>query len=151
MTPQDAYAALPDPTREPAFYEGVALKRLIAWIVDTVLVGLIAAVVASVPLFLLWFIFPLVFLAVSLVYRIGTIARFSATPGMMLMGVELRSHKGETLDSTAAALHTVSFLVASAFFLPQVASVVLMMMGGRGQGLHDLFCGVVAINAPGRA
>lgn len=147
----DAYAALPDPQTQPAFYEGVALKRLLAWIVDSLLVGVISAVIASLPLFLLWFVFPLVFAIVSVIYRIGTIASYSATPGMALFNLQLRTHTGARLSGSDAALHTLSFLVASAFFLPQMVSAVLMLTTPRHQGLHDMLCGVVAINAPARS
>lgn len=150
FTMNDSYDALPDPVMQPAFYDGVSLKRLLAWVVDTVLIGVIAAIVASIPLFLLWFIFPLVFLVVSLIYRIGSIQAFSATPGMRLFNIELRNHHGQRLEGSEAAIHTVSFMVASAFFIPQVASVFMMLMNGRGQGLHDMFTGVVAINTPSR-
>ncbi|EPX80295.1 RDD family protein [Litoreibacter arenae] len=150
FTMNDTYRALPDPVTEPAFYSGVSVKRLLAWVVDTVIVGIVAAVVASIPLFLLWFVFPLVFLVVSLIYRIGSIRAFSATPGMRLFNIELRNREGAKLDGTDAALHTVAYMVASAFFIPQVVSVFLMLMTERGQGLHDMFTGVVAINSPGR-
>ncbi|WP_281858545.1 RDD family protein [Litoreibacter halocynthiae] len=146
----DTYDALPDPHTQPAFYEGVGVKRLLAWVVDTVLIGIIAAVIACIPLFLLWFVFPLVFLVVSLVYRIGSIRAASATPGMRLFNIELRAHDGQRLDGSTAALHTIAFMIASAFFIPQIASVFLMLMTDRGQGLHDMFTGVVAINTPGR-
>ncbi|SHE76755.1 RDD family protein [Litoreibacter ascidiaceicola] len=150
FTMNDTFDALPDPHTQPAFYEGVGVKRLLAWVVDTVLIGIIAAVIASIPLFLLWFVFPLVFLVVSLVYRIGSIRAASATPGMRLFNIELRAHDGQRLDGSAAALHTIAFMIASAFFIPQIASVFLMLMTERGQGLHDMFTGVVAINAPSR-
>ncbi|RLJ41807.1 putative RDD family membrane protein YckC [Litoreibacter meonggei] len=150
FTMNDTYDALPNPATQPAFYEGVGVKRLLAWVVDTVLIGTIAAIVASIPLFLLWFVFPLVFLVVSLIYRIGSIRAYSATPGMQLFNVELRAHDGQRLDGSAAALHTIAFMIASAFFIPQIASVFLMLMTERGQGLHDMFTGVVAINKPSR-
>ena len=150
FTMNDTFDALPDPHTQPAFYEGVGVKRLLAWVVDTVLIGGIAVVIASIPLFLLWFVFPLVFLVVSVIYRIGSIKAFSATPGMRVFNIELRNHQGQRLDGTAAALHTVGFMIASAFFIPQIASVFLMLMTERGQGLHDMFTGVVAINSPGR-
>ena len=150
FTMNDTYDALPDPQTQPAFYDGVGVKRLLAWVVDTVLIGMIAAVIASIPLFLLWFVFPLVFLVVSLIYRIGSIRAFSATPGMRLFNIELRNHEGQRLDGSAAAMHTIAFMIASAFFIPQIASVVLILMTERGQGLHDMFTGVVAINKPSR-
>ncbi|MEP3346106.1 MAG: RDD family protein [Litoreibacter sp.] len=150
FTMNDSFDALPDPATQPAFYEGVGVKRLLAWVVDTVLIGIISAVVASIPLFLLWFVFPLVFLLVSLIYRIGTIRLFSATLGMRVFNIELRDHAGQKLDGQTTALHTIAFMIASAFFIPQVVSVLMMLMSDRGQGLHDMFTGVVAINTPGR-
>lgn len=150
FTMNDTFDALPDPATQPAFYEGVGVKRLLAWVIDTVLIGIISVVIASIPLFLLWFIFPLVFLVVSLIYRIGSIRAFSATPGMRVFNIELRTQQGQRLDGTESALHTIGFMIASAFFIPQVASVMLMLMSERGQGLHDMFTGVVAINSPGR-
>lgn len=150
FTMNDSYDALPDPKTQPAFYDGVGVKRLLAWVLDTVIIGAIAVVVASIPLFLLWFIFPLVFLVISLIYRIGTIRAFSATLGMRVFNIELRDHHGQRLDGSTAAMHTIGFMIASAFFIPQVASVVLMLMSERGQGLHDMFTGVVAINSPGK-
>lgn len=144
------YSALPDPATAPAFYEGVTAKRALAWVVDTIVIAIIAAVVASLPLFLLWLVFPLVFLGVSLVYRIGSIQAISATPGMALFNIELRNHEGHKLNGKEAALHTIVFLIASAAFLPQLASAILMLTNGRGQGLHDMLAGIVAINKPGR-
>jgi uncharacterized RDD family membrane protein YckC len=143
-------SALPDPTTQSGFYEGVATKRLFAWIVDVVIIGAITAIAATLPLFIGWFFYPLIFLVVSLVYRIGSINAMSATPGMRLFNIELRNHKGMALDGSEAALHTVGFLVSFAFFLPQLASMLLMLTSPRGQGLHDLFCGVAAINRPSR-
>ncbi|PTX55954.1 putative RDD family membrane protein YckC [Litoreibacter ponti] len=150
MSDTMSYDALPDPATDPAFYDGVVLKRLLAWVVDTLLISVIAVVIASLPLFLLWFIFPAVFLVVSLIYRIGTIKAYSATPGMRLFNIELRTYQGSPLDGGEATLHTIGYLVASAFFIPQIISLLMMMLGERGQGLHDMFVGVVAINSPGR-
>ncbi len=98
FTMNDTFDALPDPHTQPAFYEGVGVKRLLAWVVDTVLIGGIAVVIASIPLFLLWFVFPLVFLVVSVIYRIGSIKAFSATPGMRVFNIELRNHQGQRLE-----------------------------------------------------
>jgi len=140
------YSALPDPDTSPGFYEGVAVKRGLAWLADTVIVALIAAVLATIPLFIGWFIYPLIFLAVNVIYRIATISRSSATPGMQIFNIELRTHQGQALDGGTAVLHTVLFLFASAFLIPQLISIGLMLGTPRGQGLHDLVVGTVALN-----
>lgn len=142
--------ALPDPDTQPEFYSGVPTKRLIAWVFDMVLVMVISAVLATIPIFIGWFFFPFIVLAVSFVYRAGMIANASATFGMQLCNIELRNRHGERFDSSEAVLHTIAFLACSAFFLPQLVSVILMLMTGRGQGLHDMFLGSAAINRASR-
>lgn len=141
-----AYSMLPDPERQPEFYSGVPTKRLLAWFVDMVLILLASAVIATLPLFIGWFFFPAIVLGVSLVYRILTIAQQSATPGMRLFNIELRTFEGALLDGGSATLHTIGYLIASAFFLPQLISVVMMLTGRYGQGLHDHLTGIVAVN-----
>lgn len=137
---------LPDPARQPEFYDGVPTKRLLAWCVDMLLIFAASALVATLPLFIGWFFFPAIVLTISLIYRIGTIASRSATPGMRLFNIELRNREGQHLDGSEAALHTIAYLIASAFFIPQLVSIGLMLLGDRGQGLHDLLTGVVALN-----
>ena len=143
-------SSLPDPVEVPELYANTAVKRFMAWIFDTVAVFLVTALVATLPLFIGWFFFPVIFLVVSLLYRIGSLANFSATPGMRLMNIEIRNHHGQRLDGTESALHTIAFLISSLFFLPQVASIVLMIANQRGQGLHDLLVGSAAINTPSK-
>lgn len=140
------FSALPNPETSPGFYDGVAVKRGLAWILDTFAVAVISAVLATLPFFLGWFFFPLIFLAVNVLYRIGTIASASATPGMSLFNIELRTHQGHNLDGSMAAMHTIAYLIANAFVLPQLISIALMLGSARGQGLHDMVTGVVALN-----
>ncbi len=141
---------LPDPETQAAFYAGIPTKRLLAWIVDVILIGLLTAVVATLPLFIGWFFFPLLFLVLSFAYRVVTISANSATWGMRLFNVELRNREGQTLDGSEALLHTAAYMIASAFFIPQVISITLMLINPRAQGLHDLLCGTAAINKPSR-
>jgi len=45
-------------------------------------------------------------------------------------------------------MHTFLFMLAFGFVLPQTISALMMILGARKQGLHDLFLGTVAINRP---
>ncbi|MGG7646333.1 RDD family protein [Rhodovulum sp. YNF3179] len=144
----DALWGLPDPDRSPEFYDGVPFKRLLAWLVDTILVTLATLLIVAATLFVTVFIFPAIFLAVHLAYRIFFLARDSATPGMRLVAIEIRTHRGDRLDAGMAALHTLAYSVIAGFVLPQVVGIVMMLTTARGQGLHDMLLGTTAINRP---
>lgn len=140
--------ALPDPDYQADFYADVPLKRLIAFVVDTVLILLLTVLVLPFTAFAGLFFFPALAMMVGFLYRVLTIAGGSATPGMRLMAIELRNASGERLDLPQAALHTLLFTVFFSMMLPQLASIALMLTGPRAQGLHDLVLGTAAINRP---
>ena len=141
---------LPDPISQAEFYRGVPLKRLLAWVVDVFVAGLLTAVLATLPFFIGWFFFPVIFIVVSFLYRVSTISSGSATWGMRLFNIELRNREGQALEPTEALLHTAGYMVAAGFFLPQVISMGLIATSARAQGLHDMLCGTAAINRPSR-
>lgn len=139
---------LPDPQYDHAFYDGVPAKRLFAWVVDVILVTMLTFLLGLLTFSLLWWVWPLVFLSVDFLYRAGTIARGSATLGMRLMNVELRGPTGARLSQGEAVLHSLAYLVAMSMVLLQIISVLMMAMGARHQGLHDMLIGSAAINRP---
>lgn len=139
---------LPDPALQSDFYRGVPLKRLLAWIVDTIVIFVACAILATLPLFLGWLVFPLILLVVSFLYRFLTISSASATPGMRLMNIQFRNKDGAALDAAEAAIHTLAFMIFQVSVLLQIVSAVLMIGTARGQSLQDFLTGVVAINRP---
>jgi uncharacterized RDD family membrane protein YckC len=141
-------SALPDPDYDSAFYDGVPAKRLFAWVIDVVIVTAITFLLGLLTLSLLWWVWPLVYVAVTFLYRAGTIASGSATLGMRLMNIELRNPLGRRFTGGEAILHTLAFMVCTAFVLLQIISVAMMGFGSRHQGLHDLLIGSVMINRP---
>lgn len=138
--------ALPDPDLQPEFYADVPLKRLIAWFVDSIILLVISLLVVVFTLFTALFILPGVFITLNILYRAVTIARASATPGMRLMAIEFRDGDGRRFGPAFAVLHTLGFVVASALFLPQILSIILMVTTRKGQGLVDLVLGCGVIN-----
>ncbi len=138
----------PDPERHAAFYDGVLSKRLLAWVLDMVLIGLVTAVIVPFTAFTALFFLPLLYLVVGFVYRWVTLAGRSATWGMRLVNIEFLDRNGQRFDAATALLHTLGYSLSMAFVLPQVLSVGLMLMSSRGQGLSDLVLGSVAINSP---
>lgn len=140
---------LPDPELQPEYYADVLGKRLFAWVVDSILLLLLTAMVILFTLFTALIALPVVFIAVNLAYRTVTLARYGATPGMLLTGIELRDARGRRPDPVTALLHTAGFVVASGFIIPQIASIALMLVTARRQGLLDLLLGSTVINRPG--
>lgn len=138
----------PDPIRHAEFYDGVALKRGIAWIIDTILVLALAFLVVLFSALTALFILPAVWLTLSFLYRWVTMSGDSATWGMRLMGIRFLTRDGERFDAATAFLHTLGYSVSVAFVLPQIISVGLMLISPRGQGLTDHLLGTVAINRP---
>ncbi|AXQ93321.1 RDD family protein [Cereibacter azotoformans] len=137
---------LPDPDRHAEFYADVPLKRGLAWVVDMFLIALITALIVPFTAFTALFYLPVLFLCVGFAYRTVTLARSSATPGMRLMAIGLRTHRGEPLGLSEAFLHTLGYTVSVSMVLPQIVSVVLMLTTARAQGLTDHLLGTVALN-----
>lgn len=139
---------LPDPVYQAEFYSDVAKKRLVAWFIDTAVILLICLIILPFTAFVALFLFPALFLVVGFAYRTLSLTSRSATWGMRMMAVELRTHSGDRFGFAEALIHTLGYSLSMAFVLPQVISVVLMAASPRGQSLTDLVLGSAAINRP---
>ena len=137
---------IPDPVTQPEFYADVPVKRLIAWVVDTIIVAVICLLILPFTAFTGIFFFPLMMLVVGFIYRVLTIAGGSATWGMSLVAIEFRTQTGRPFEFGMAFLHTLGFSISCAVFLIQIASMVLMIATPRAQGVTDHLLGTVAIN-----
>lgn len=145
MTVTDSLPGLPSPQMRPEFYAGVPLKRGFAWVIDIILIGLVTALVATVTI-IGWFFVAFLFLVVGFAYRWITIANGSATLGMRMAAIELRTGYGEPFDASTAFMHTAGYTLSMMFFPLQFISVVLMLVSERGQGLSDHVLGTTAVN-----
>ena len=136
----------PDPDTHPEFYAGVPMKRFLAWIFDMALIFVLCLLILPFTAFTGLFFFPFLMLIVGFAYRVITLANGSATLGMRLMSMEIRSVNDMPLDLPGAVVHTLGYSVSLAIPLLQVASIVLMCTSARAQGLTDMVMGTVAIN-----
>jgi uncharacterized RDD family membrane protein YckC len=139
-------SALPDPARAGQFYDGVALKRGIAWVIDVALIAVLSALAVPFTAFTALFFFPFLMLVLGFFYRWATLTAGSATWGMALMGIEIRAHDGGTLTGATAFWHTAGYSVSVAMAPLQLISAILMVALGRGQGLTDMVLGTAAVN-----
>ncbi|MDQ2093206.1 RDD family protein [Rhodalgimonas zhirmunskyi] len=137
---------LPDPERQPEFYADVPAKRLLAFVVDTVLILLLTLGLVLFTAGLAIFVFLPLWWVLNFAYRYVTLARGSATWGMRLFAIEFRDARGQSLDQTTAFLHTLGFMLSCTFLPLQAISIVLMLTDPAKQGLTDKFLGTVAMN-----
>lgn len=141
-------SGLPDPQMDAQFYAGVPYKRLLAWVIDMVVFWLLylASILVSLGLTALFAIVAM--FAINFGYRAYMLHRKSATLGMIFAGIELRDHNGNRFDGGYAMRHTGLYIVFSVIFPIQIISMAMMLVGARGQGLHDYLLGTTAINRP---
>ena len=143
---QSDMSPLPDPHAQPEFYEDVNTKRLLAWVVDVVLITGVTLLLSVFTLFTALLILPFVYAVISFTYRWITLTSGSATLGMRLFSLELRRADGEKFDAQTAFLHTAGYFASVAIFPLQFVSIGLMLFSERRQGLTDMILGTVALN-----
>src|SRR5690625_1829839 len=145
----------PDPLRDSQFYEGVPLRRLVAFGIDLVIIFALWCGVMLLGLVLTLATFGLaapllvaVTSATDFIYRWLMLAGYSATIGMRLTGIEVHDSNGRRLDPGSAFLHVAGFYI-TIFFLPLLLiSLVMMAMSAHRRMVHDLALGAVVINRP---
>ncbi|MEP2891091.1 RDD family protein [Tateyamaria sp.] len=142
---------LADPITQPQFYRDVTTKRLIAWVIDTIIIALISLIIVPFTAFIALFFILGLMAVVGFIYRVITLATGSATWGMRLMAIEIRDHSGARLDTSQAFLHTLGYTISWAITPLQLISIVLMATSNKGQGLTDNFIGTAAMNRKARA
>lgn len=138
----------------PALFEDVQLRRVFAYLIDLVLVGVLtAAAFAFGLLFGLltfgigWLLLPLLsFPLVAALYAMGTAGgSMSATLGMKMTGLVMRSWTGRKPSPLQALIHAILFYMT----VPTTSGLVLVvgLLNERGRLLHDLLSGIVVVNA----
>jgi len=142
-----------DPVKQPQPFQGVIGKRVLAFIVDaiiitvlTVVAYVVVALLGVITLGLAWLLFGLVFPAVVLGYNAMTIGGpNSATICHRMMGLEVRMWFGGKVTPLIAAFHALLFWFSLVVFCP---ILLWAFFDPRKRCLHDILAGVVVINRP---
>jgi uncharacterized RDD family membrane protein YckC len=142
-----------DPDTQPDLFDGILSKRIIAFVIDAVLVvalmipaALLVLILGVVTLGIGWLLFPPLFAIVALTYVALTMGGpSSATIGMRIAGVEMRTWSGQKMFPLLAIMHSLIFWFSVGLLTPLILLVGLFT--ARRQLLHDLLLGVVALNA----
>lgn len=130
-------------------YEGVLTRRVIAFCIDYLIIGLLMIPFAILVLLLGiitlgvgWALFGVLFPLVALIYVWNTLGgRNQATTGMRIMGIRLDRLDGKPVDGLLAVVHTVLFWAGNVVLTPLILLATLFT--DRKRTLHDLLLGTV--------
>ncbi len=145
-----------DPLLQPDLFRGVLTRRVFAFLIDLVVLFvpvilgyLFIAVFGLITLGLGWMLFWLAWPATvvwTVVYYGASLGGpHSATLGMRVMDLELRTWYGASGYFVLGAMHAVLFWVSISFLTPLILLVGLF--NGRRRLLHDIVLGTVVINS----
>jgi uncharacterized RDD family membrane protein YckC len=145
-----------DPWMQPELFRGVLTRRVFAFLIDllvlsipVILACVFIAVFGVVTLGLGWALFWLVSPASviwALIYYGASLGGpHSATMGMRVMDLELRTWYGAPSYFVLGAMHAVLFWISISVLSPLVLLVGLFY--GRRRLLHDIVLGTVVINS----
>ncbi|WEX07471.1 RDD family protein [Chelativorans sp. AA-79] len=145
------------PTGEERFdarsFDGVLTRRVIAFCVDYLLiglllipVGLLVFILGVVTIGLGWLLFGILGPITALSYIALTLGgRHQSTIGMRMMGIRLERLDGRRVDWTLAVVHTILFWLGNAIFTPLILLATWFLSYKRT--LHDLLLGTVVVRA----
>lgn len=142
---------LPDPASAPELFDGLLTRRIIAYFVDVVILGMIVVALGVLGAILGLFTFGLAFASLVIVvpgaivlYYASTLgSRRRATIGMQLMDLVLTRTRARPLDGWMAFLHALVFWVTVWISLP--VSLLFVLFTPRRQMLHDLVMGTLMV------
>ncbi len=142
-----------DPHAYPELFDGVLSKRLLAFLIDAFLIAVLMIPAALVVLVLGiltlgfgWLLFGPLFAIVALGYTALTLGGpASATVGMRLAGLEMRTLDGGRLYPLLAAVHALLFWFSVTLLTPLV--LVVGLLSNRRRLLHDILLNTVVLNA----
>lgn len=144
-----------DPGLNPELFEGVLARRVVAFLIDF-LVMAVPVVLAAMFIFAfgivtlglgwaLYWLLPPASVIWALVYFGLTLGgEHSATLGMRVMDLEMRTWYGAPAYFVLGAVHAIGFWFSVSFFTPFV--LLVPFFNQRRRLLHDIVLGTVIIN-----
>ncbi|WP_334176265.1 RDD family protein [Pseudoxanthobacter sp.] len=137
----------------PALFAGVRRRRCVAFLFDVLMI-LVLTLIAGVAVFFLglvtlglgWSLYVFLWEAVALAYAAFTLGGpRSATPGMRMLGLEMRLWHGGRAYPLMAMAHSLLFWLSVTILTPFVLLVGLI--DERKRLLHDLVLGTLIVDS----
>src|SRR5438128_3919004 len=145
-----------DPWTQPELFRGVLTRRVFAFLIDLIVLSIpVILAVMFIAVFgvitlglgwaLFWLVSPAAVIWAVIYYGASLGGPHSATLGMRVMDLELRTWYGAPGYFVLGAMHAVLFWVSISILSPLVLLVGLF--NGRRRLLHDIVLGTVVINS----
>jgi uncharacterized RDD family membrane protein YckC len=149
-----------DPAANPELFEDVLARRLVAFVIDLVILAIPVALAAMfifaagiITLGLGFFLYallpPAIILWALAYYGVTLGSPRSATIGMRVMDLEMRTWYGAPAYFVLGAVHAVVFWISVSALSPLV--LLICFFNERRRALHDILLGAVIINNETRA
>jgi uncharacterized RDD family membrane protein YckC len=145
-----------DPVAHPELFEGVATRRVLAFIID-VLIITIPVMLVSIFIFLFgiftlgfgwvlfWLVSPGSVIWAIVYYGITMGSPASATYGMRAFDLEIRTWYGGPCYFLLGAVHAILFWISISALTPFI--VLIGLFNERRRLLHDFVLGTVIVNS----
>jgi uncharacterized RDD family membrane protein YckC len=149
-----------DPAVQPELFEGVLSRRVVAFIIDVIVIA-VPLVAAAIFIFvfglitfglgwvLFWLLSPASVIWALFYYGFTLGSPASATLGMRVMEIEMRTWYGAPAYFVLGAVHAVVYWISVSILTPLI--LLVGFFNARKRLLHDMVVGAVLINNAGRA
>jgi uncharacterized RDD family membrane protein YckC len=149
-----------DPTARPELFEGVLPRRMVAFVIDVIVIA-VPLIAAAVFIFvfglitfglgwvLFWLLSPASVIWALFYYGFTLGSPASATLGMRAMEIEMRTWYGAPAYFVLGAVHAVVYWISVSILTPLI--LLVGFFNARKRLLHDMVVGAVLINNAGRA
>jgi uncharacterized RDD family membrane protein YckC len=149
-----------DPAARPELFEGVLSRRVVAFIIDLIVlaVPLVGAAIFILVFGLItfglgwvlfWLLSPASVIWALAYYGLTLGSPASATIGMRAMDLEMRTWYGAPAYFVLGAVHAIVFWISVSVLTPFI--LVVGFFNARRRLLHDMLVGTVIINNAARA
>ncbi|MBV6658173.1 MAG: RDD family protein [Devosiaceae bacterium] len=148
-----------DPVSQPWLFDGVRTRRIFAFLLDVVVLGIfiglgafVVGLLGILTFGLGWLLYLVLAPAVAIAYIGLTMGGpKSATPGMQAMGIEMRLWHGGRMHGLIAIVHALIFYFSVGTGLLWFIILGASLFSSTKRCLHDVLLGTVVINGPARA
>jgi uncharacterized RDD family membrane protein YckC len=153
-----------DPLANPELFDGVLARRLIAFVIDLIILAIpvvigglfmLATTIATLGIAAFFFallsplFWPLIVIWAICYYGFTFGSPASATIGMRVMDLEMRTWYGAPAYFVLGCVHAIVYWLTVSFLTPFV--LLVGFFNHRRRLLHDILVGTVVINNAARA
>ena len=149
-----------DPVTQPELFDGVLARRVVAFLIDVILIT-IPLVLAAMFIFafgivtfglgwaLYWLMPPTTVIWAIVYFGVTLGSPTSATIGMRVVDLEMRTWYGAPAYFVLGAVHAIAFWISASVLSPFI--LLVCFFNERRRLLHDIVLGTVVINNARRA